>query len=161
MRRTILLGACAVVTVLAAIVSVSSQASDPLIGTWKTNIAKSRYDPPSMQPKNPSILKREAVGDGYRVTSDGMNGEGKPTHIEYTFGADGKDYPLKGTASADSVNVVRIDANTQIQLRKKAGVVIAMYRQMVSKDGKTFTSDEIGYNAQGVAYHDTLVFDKQ
>jgi hypothetical protein len=153
--------ACAMMTVWGTVVSVSGQASDPWIGTWKTNVAKSQYDPPSMKPLHPSTLKREAAGDGYRVTSDGMNGEGTPTHIEYTAMLDGNEYPLKGTSSADSVTMTRVSANTQIQVRKKGGVVVAMYRQIVSKDGKRFTSDEVGYNARGIAYHDTLVFDRE
>ena len=159
--RRILLGACAVMTVWATVVSVSGQSSDPWIGSWKTNLEKSQYDPPSMRPKNPSILKREVAGDGYKVITNGMNGEGVPTHTEYTVSPDGRDYPITGTASVDSVAIKRFDANTQLQVRKKGGTVVAMYRQIVSKDGKTLTSDEVGYTAQGAAYHDVLVFDKQ
>ena len=159
--RRILLGACGVMTVWTAVVSVSAQTADPFIGIWKTNIAQSQYDPPSMKPQNSSTLTRVAVGDGFKVTSVGRNGEGVATSIEYTFTPDGKDYPLKGTSSADSVSVVRVDAQTQIQVRKKGGAVIAMYRQVVSADGKTLTSAEVGYNARGIAYHDVLVFDKE
>jgi hypothetical protein len=160
MRRT-LLGACAVMAVSAALASVSGQTPDPFVGTWKTNIAKSQYDPASMAPKSPSILTREAVGTGFTVTSDGVNGQGIRTHIEYSFSPDGKDYPIKGTTSADSVAVIYIDANTQVQMRKKDGAVVAMYRQVVSKDGKTLTSAEVGYRVHGDASHNVLVFDRQ
>ena len=57
--------------------------------------------------------------------------------------------------------VIRIDANTQVQLRKKAGTVVSMYRQVVSKDGQTLTSAEVGYKAGGDASHNVLVFDRQ
>jgi hypothetical protein len=158
--RRLVIGACALVVAAAALVNVSAQAADPFLGTWKTNLTKSQYDPPNKRPANASILKREVVGDGFRVTSDGRNGEGVATHIEYTVTPDEKDYPLKGTSSADTVAVKRIDAHTQIQLRKKAGVVVSMFRQVISPDGKTLTSEEIAYNAQG-ASHNVLVFDKQ
>lgn len=159
--RRILLGACALMTVCAAVSSVSGQAPDPFVGTWRTNIAHSQYDPVTMKPMNPSTLIRAVAGDGYRVTSKGVNGQGVPTSIEYTFSLDGKDYPLKGTTSADSVAVVRIDANTHVQLRKKAGTVVSMYRQVVSTDGQTLTSAEVGYKAGGEASHNVLVFDRQ
>src|SRR5438093_9074258 len=107
--RRILLGLGALMMVWAAVVSVSGQESDPWVGTWKHNLAKSQYDPPGMRPKNPSTLKREAAGDGYKVTTDGMNAEGVPTHTEYTVSPDGKDYPVKGTPSVDSVAIKRID----------------------------------------------------
>jgi hypothetical protein len=140
---------------------VSAQTADPFVGTWRTNIDKSSYDPPSMRPQQPSILTRVVAGDGFTVTSVGRNGEGVPTSIAYTFTPDGRDYPLKGTSSADSVAVVRVDARTQVQIRKKGGTVIAMYRQTISADGKTLTSAEVGYRIGGAASHNVLVFDRQ
>lgn len=147
---------------VAGVASPAAQGADPFVGTWRTNIASGQYDPPSMKPSAPSILTRTVEGSGFKVTSVGRNGEGQVTSIEYTFALDGKDYPLKGTSSADVVSVVRIDANTQIQTRKKGGVVVSMYRQTVSPDGKTLTSAEVGYNtARGTASHNVLVFDRQ
>ena len=136
-------------------------AIDPFVGTWVTNIAKGSYDPPSMKPAQPSTMKRTVEGSGFKHTSVGRNGEGQATSIEYTFVPDGKEYPLKGTSSADVVVVTRVNARTQIQVRKKDGVTVAMYRQTVSPDSQTLTSDEVGFNARGIAYHDTLVFDRQ
>jgi hypothetical protein len=74
---------------------------------------------------------------------------------------DGKDYPVKGPADYDSVAIKRIDANTRINIYKKGGNVVSMYRSVVSKDGKTLSVDQIGYNAQGVAFHNVIVNDKQ
>ena len=139
-----------------------AQSPDPFVGVWKTAIEKSQYDPPSMRPSAPSTLTRTVEGGGFKVTSVGRNGEGQTTSIEYTFNLDGKDYPLKGTASADVVAVVRVDARTQIQIRKKDGVVLSIYRQTISADGKTLTSAEVGYNpTRGTASHNVLVFDRQ
>ena len=156
--RRILLGIFAVMTMWAAVTTVSGQAPDPFVGSWKTNIAKSQYDPVTRKPAFPSTLTRVAAGSGFTVTSKLPE---RPPHLEYTFNLDGKDYPLKGTTSADSVAVYRIDANTQVQVRKKDGVAVSMYRQVVSTDGKTFTSFEIGYKAESDSYHNILVFDRQ
>ena len=136
--------------------------TDPFVGTWKQNLAKSRYDPASLTPKTGTTLKREAVGSGYKTTTDGMNAQGAATHTEYTAATlDGKDYPVKGSPDYDSVSIKKIDANTQISVYKKGGTVVRMYRTIMSTDGKTFTSNQIGDTAQGVAFHNLTVFDKQ
>ena len=44
----------------------------------------------------------EAVGDNVKVTVDGTDGEGKPTHNEWTGTFDGKDYPLTGDPASDT-----------------------------------------------------------
>ncbi len=135
---------------------------DPQIGTWKQNLAKSKYTPASLTPKDGTTVRREVAGDGYKVTTDGMNAQGATTHTEYTAATlDSKDYPLKGSADFDSVSLKKIDANTMITVNKKGGTVVRMLRTVVSKDGKTFTSDQLGYNAKGVSFHNVTVFDKQ
>ena len=157
MKKTLLLIAIS----LFAFSSAWAQ-QDPFLGTWKQNLAKSKYDPASGTPKAGTTVKREAAGSGYKVTTDGMNAQGAPTHTEYTTATlDGKDYPLKGSADYDSVAIKKIDANTIITINKKGGATVRMLRTTVSKDGKTSTSDQVGYNAQGMAFHNVTVFDKQ
>jgi hypothetical protein len=156
--RQWLVSVCTSIGMLATMAGTSAQEADPFVGSWRTNIPLSQYDPASMKPAQPSTLVRTVAGSGFTVTA---SRPGSPPHLEYTFNLDGKDYPLKGTPSADVVVVVRVDAHTQIQLRKKNGVVVSMYRQVVSKDGKTFTSYEIGYKAGESSYHNVLVFDRQ
>ena len=162
MTRRILMATFGAMVAMVVGVTLTAQTADPFVGAWKTNIEKGQYDPPSMKPSAPSILTRTVEGNGFKVTSVGRNGEGQTTSIEYTFATDGKDYPLKGTSSADVVSVIKVNATTQIQTRKKDGVVVSMYRQTISADGKTLTSAEVGYNAaRGTASHNVLVFDRQ
>ena len=92
--RTVLIG-MAVCLVAAA---MSFAADNPNMGTWKLNEAKSKFPP--MSPKNTMVVY-EAMGDKVKVTVDGVNGEGKPTHNEWTGMFDGKDYPLVGDRNAD------------------------------------------------------------
>jgi hypothetical protein len=56
-------------------------AADAFIGTWKLNEAKSKFSPGT--PKNLTVVY-EAVDDNVKVTIDGTDGEGKPTHNEWT-----------------------------------------------------------------------------
>src|ERR1700674_1762722 len=68
-------------------------AADVFIGTWKLNEAKSKM--PAGSPKNTTVVY-EAAGDNVKVTTDGTDGDGKPSHSEWTGKFDGKDYPVTG-----------------------------------------------------------------
>ena len=56
-------------------------AADVFSGSWKVNLAKSKYDP-GPPPKGPNVNKIEAIEGGLKFTNDGVNAEGKPTHSE-------------------------------------------------------------------------------
>jgi len=158
MRRAII-----TVSVLAMLVSGPGQAQqDPLLGTWKQNLAKSQYDPSTRAPRIPTTVRRTAVGiNGYKQTTEGMDAQGAATHTEFTAFWDGKDYPVTGSADYDSVSLKKIDAFTLITVNKRSGVVVRMLRTVVSKNGKTSTSAVIGYTTQGIAFHNVVVLDKQ
>ena len=160
MRRTII--TLSLLAMLAAVSSPGQAQQDPLLGTWKQNLAKSQYDPSTRAPKIPTTVRRTAVGiNGYKQTTDGMNAQGAATHTEFTANWDGKDYPVTGSADYDSVSLKKIDAFTLITVNKRSGVVVRMLRTVVSKNGKTSTSAVIGYTMQGIAFHNVVVLDKQ
>ena len=52
-------------------------------------------------PKNLTVTY-EAVGDNIKATVDGVDGQGKPTHNEWTGKFDGKDYPVTGDPTSDT-----------------------------------------------------------
>src|SRR5947209_5665203 len=70
---------------LAAIVATTTvtAAADHWLGTWKLNLARSKYNPPELAPKSQTVT-REAVEGGMKLVSDGIDAQGKPTHNEYT-----------------------------------------------------------------------------
>ena len=156
--------ALAVVVVLgvvlgAGIERLSAQTSDPRIGTWKLNVAKSKYSPgPSPQSQT---LKIEPSGQGEKVTSDVVNADGTRTTTEYTANFDGKDYPLTGSQIADTVSLKRIDARTTERTDKKGGTVAQTIRRVVSADGKMMNVTVKGKNAQGQEMSNVVVFEKQ
>ena len=143
----------------AAIGSVSAQASDPRIGTWKLNVAKSKYDP-GPAPKS-LTLKVEAAGQGEKATTEFVNADGSQTSTVYTANFDGKDAPLTGSRLADTVSLKRIDAQTTERTDKKGGKVVQTLRRVVSKDGKTMTVTTKGTNAEGKAINNVAGFEKQ
>jgi hypothetical protein len=151
--RTILL-TLALCFVAAAVVF----ASNPNMGTWKLNEAKSTFPP--MAPKN-SMVVYDAAGDNVKVTVDGTDGMGKPTHNEWTGKFDGKDYPLTGDPDADTRSYKKVDDRTTELTNKKGSKVAASGRIVVSADGKSRTVTVSGTDAKGMKVKYTAVYDKQ
>src|SRR5438874_405390 len=87
--------------------TVITTAADHWLGTWKLNLAKSKYNPPELAPKS-QTMTREAVEGGMKLVTDGVDAQGKPTHTEYTAKYDKKDYPWTGQANADTISLSRI-----------------------------------------------------
>jgi hypothetical protein len=140
---------------IAAAVSFASNAN---LGTWKLNEAKSKI--PAMAPKNTTVVY-EAAGDNVKVTVDGTDGQGKPTHNEWTGKLDGKDYPLTGDATADTRAYKSIDAHTTELTNKKNGKVTATGRIVISADGKSRTVTVSATDPNGNKVEYSAVYDKQ
>jgi hypothetical protein len=148
-----------VLTVALCFVAVAvGFASNPNMGTWKLNEAKSTFSP--MAPKNNTVAY-DAAGDNVKVTVDGTDREGKPTHNEWTGKFDGKDYPLMGDPDADTRSYKKIDDRTTELTNKKGGKVTASGRIVVSADGKSRTVTLSGTDAKGNKVKYTAVYDKQ
>ena len=113
---------------LVLLVSVGMWAqNDPLVGTWKQNLAKSKYIP-GPPPKSGTVVKITAVAWGIRVVSDCVNAQGQATHAVYTAKFDGKAYPRKATAGGkpdattyDSIAIKKVDANNYEITEKMKG----------------------------------------
>ena len=139
--------------------SSSLLAADNWLGTWKLNVAKSKYVP-GPAPKS-LTLKFEASQDAITLTTDGVDAERKPTHGSYTSKFDGKDVPWEGNPDADTSAPKKTDDNTFENVWKKGGKVTITSKAVVSKDGKTYTLSYTGKNAKGETVNTTEVFEKQ
>ena len=134
-------------------------ADDPLMGTWKLNLSKSKYNPGP--PPQSRILKLEPAGnDNFKLTNDGVSAKGEKTHTVETFMQDGKDHPLRDEPGVMQVNR-RVDAYTTETINKKGGQTVQTLRRVVSKDGKSLTIAVKGKTATGAPLDDVRVFDKQ
>jgi hypothetical protein len=133
-------------------------ASDANMGTWKLNEAKSKLAPGA--PKNNTVVY-EAAGDNVKITVDGTDSEGKPTHNEWTGGFDGKDYPVTGDPNSDARSYKKIDDRTLGLTVKKDGKVTITGRIVVSRDGKSRTVSTSGTDSKGKTVKSTAVYDKQ
>jgi hypothetical protein len=133
-------------------------AENPCVGTWKLNESKSKVT--AGAPKNTSVTC-ETSGDSIKITVDGVDGQGKPAHNEWTGKFDGKDYPLTGDASADSRSYTQVDDHTQEFANKKEGKVTITGKIKYSADGKSRTVTASGTDASGKKIEITSVYDKQ
>jgi len=147
------------VVALAVLASVAFAQTDPAVGTWKLNTAKSKYDPGPM-PKGNTITIT-AASNGIHVVAKGEDAAGKPTGIDYTATFDGKDAAVKGAPAYDAVSLKRIDANTTEQIRKKEGKTVQTMTRKVSADGKTMTVTTRGKDENGRTINTVAVYDKQ
>ena len=132
-------------------------ADNPQMGTWKLNEAKSKLAP---GPKNTTVVY-EAAGDQTKVTVDGVDAEGKPTHNEWTGKFDGKDYPVTGDPTSDARSYKQVDDHTLELTVKKDGKATVTGKIVVSADGKTRTVSTTGTDAKGKKVKNTSVYDKQ
>lgn len=133
-------------------------ASNPNMGTWKLNEAKSKIA--SGAPKNTKVVY-EADGDKIKVTVDGVDASGKATHNEWTGMLDGKDYPLMGDPSADTRSYKMVNATTTELTNKKDGKVVATGKIVIAADGKSRTVTVKGKDAAGKKIEYTAVYDKE
>ena len=133
-------------------------ADDANMGTWKLNETKSNLGPGA--PKNNSVVY-EAAGDNVKVTVDGTDSEGKPTHNEWTGKFDGKDYPVSGDPNSDARSYKKIDDRTLELTVKKGGRTTTSGRIVVSVDGKSRTVTTSGTDATGKKVSSSAVYDKQ
>jgi hypothetical protein len=150
------------ITVLAFAGSATLRAqSNPLVGTWKLNVTKSKFDPgPGLKSLTRTVV---AEGDGVKYTFEGVTADGKPVAYGFSVAFDGKDNPVSGSmpSGADTISAKRIDSNHYVATQKKGGKVVATSKVAVSKDGKVTTVDQTGTTASGAKSHDVQVYDKQ
>ena len=146
-------------TLLVAVaLSVTSAAADQHSGTWKMNPAKSKYSP-GPAAKN-LALTVEADENSVKIDSQGTDGEGNPTHVQYDAKFDGKDYPVTGDPESDARSYRKIDDRTMEFLVKKGGKVMASGKIVVAPDGKSRTVTTTGMGPKGKKFHSTAVYDK-
>jgi hypothetical protein len=146
---------------LSAFVTVALFAqSDPQVGVWRLNVAKSKYSP-GPTPKS-ATTRIEAAGAGTKVTVDQELPDGTKRHWEFTANYDGKDSPVTGNnPDVDTVARTRINATTVQTVSKKGGKLTTTQTSAVSSDGKTRTVTTKGVNASGQQVNNVAVYEKQ
>ena len=160
MRNKTFLAVVSVTAVLFAAVGLSAQSRESLFGTWKMDVAKSKYSPGPIPKSN--ISKWEAFQGGVKLTSDVVPAKGETQHWEVSGKFDGKDNPVKGNnPDADTFAFSKIDARTYEVVQKKGGKTTLTARIVVAADGKTRVTTISGSDAQGQTVNNSMFYEKQ
>ncbi len=136
----------------------AAPAEDPVLGTWKLNTAKSTFTPGPGWRSQTRVY--EAISTGVSVTWTGTDAGGETMQVNYSYRYDGRDYPMKGSASYDTLNAVRVDERTVRSEEKRDGKIVGVAVRSVSADGKVLTVSDEGTNRKGQKFSQVLVFDR-
>ena len=145
------------VLVAAAFVAGSTMAqTNPFVGTWKLNVAKSKFNP---GPPFKSFTLT-FTPDGTRKL-DLMIADDQPLKAELPW-SDGKEVSvtvIQGMESATSISTIQ--GKTFHDTWKQNGKIIEKVHGVLSPDGRTLTITVDGTPRQGGAYQNRLTFEKQ
>src|SRR6184192_3641850 len=132
-------------------------AANAQMGTWRLNVKKSKL---GGMARNNTVVYSSMVFQT-KVTIDGTDEKGKPTHNEWTGRFDGKDYAVTGDPTSDMRSYKKVNDSTLTFTATKDGKVTLTGRVVISADGKTRTVNITATDANGKKARGTSVYDKQ
>jgi len=154
MIRSAALGLVLVLMAVAMPVAVGAQTSDPWMGTWVLDRAKSTFS--GNVPERRSMTF-ETVANGLRHTTETLQGE-VTYKLTYVFQLDGKDYAADVQMPLSTVAFKKLNATTLERSGKYQGMVVETVTYKVA--GKVMTVTQNGtLNDNPVS--STQVFTKQ
>src|SRR5262245_29831908 len=113
LRNMLLVTTATVITLVAA---------DPLVGTWKLNLAKSKYNP-GPTPKNVTFTYTEE-GDWLVAKNETVEADGKSHGSNNRWKTDGKEYPFQTVGGeSGTISFKTMNANTRESLVKAGKAV--------------------------------------
>src|SRR5213082_902159 len=121
---------------LSFVAAAACFAANPHMGTWKLNEAKSKLVPG--MGKNSTVVYSEQK-DKVKITVEGVDKDGKPTHSVWIGKFDGKAYPAKGNLSWNSAAYKVVNDRINDITTIKDGKVAWTGRIVVAADGKSRT----------------------
>ena len=117
-----------------------SQSSGPgekvLLGTWRLDLAKSKYFPGPAPRSETRIYTADP--DGVRGVINRVHADGHTEIIEYRANYD-HEQAVTGTPAYDAITLKRIDDYTSESVLSHAGMVYGTARRVISADGNTMT----------------------
>jgi len=143
-----------------ALVGVSAAANaqtEPVMGTWKLDAAKSTYKP-GPAPKSSTVIV-EPAGKGIKVAIDSVQADGSPLKWGFTSLRDGKtEAPVTGNPMFDTVITTKESDTAGTNVYKKGGKVVMTSKLTIKGNVMTVTSE--GTDAKGQAVHNVGVYTK-
>ena len=136
---------------------------DPSLGTWKLNVAKSKFTPGP--PIKGDTRSYEVNDEGWLiVTTETMQPDGRRTGVRFAAKFDGKPYPQIGRF-APTVTLITYQPVDKLTLkytqRDTSGKVLSTNTRTVSADGKTMTIEQRSTDDKGRPTVNVELFERQ
>jgi len=150
--------------VVLAVLSLAGSlwAADPIIGTWKLNIEKSKFTPNDpMNTKEMTETYRELNGDQIELTWKNISRDGSSDLTVLTFPIQGGVAKVQKGDDPNSFVQTRLDPDEWLVTYLRDGKQVLTRHKKISKDGKTLRQTLKGFNDEGKPFEVLLVFDKQ
>ena len=156
-------GVAALLTIGLAGTATAQSKDDPALGTWKLNVAKSKFTPgPPIQGDTRSYEVNEA---GWMfVTTETTQPDGTRTGVRFAAKFDGKAYPQIGrfAPTVTMITYEPVDGRTlKYTQRDTSGKIVSTNTRTVSADGKTMIIDQRTTNASGQPVVNIELFERQ
>lgn len=133
-------------------------ATNPFVGTWKLNPARSKFTP-GTAPKEMMVVF-ETDGDKIKRAATGIDSDGEPVNENSSIAWDRKDHPID-VPPGITVAVNQVNDRTLNVIIKRKGTVISSVHVVMAKNGKTMTSAEKGEDPKGRKIDNVEVYEKQ
>jgi hypothetical protein len=137
-------------------------AADPIIGTWKLNLAESKFPATEVMPKERTEVYRELDVDLIEFTATGIEANGSPISFKATWPQQGGTVNILqgGNEETSYVETLIEPGNwyvTVLQNGKQIGVI----HKTFSKDGKRMRQTYRSTDAQGNPFERLSLYDRQ
>jgi hypothetical protein len=139
--------------------ALTLSAADPVLGTWKMNVAKSKFSPGPAPKAITSTYTQD--GDWIVIKTEGTESAGQAVNRENRYKMDGQEYPFETAQGKGTISINKIDDHTGEAVLKFPGGHTINSRSVISKDGKTRTMTSRGTNAKGEKVTSVVVWERQ
>jgi hypothetical protein len=142
--------------------AASLWAADPIIGTWKLNVAKSKFAPGQSIPKEQTDVCRELNANLIECASTGINADGSAIALTVSWPRQGGIVKIQPpTPDMFSYVETLVKPGEWYVTFMMNGVQIQLMHKVVSKDGKTGRVTTTGVGLDGKPYETVAVSDRQ
>jgi hypothetical protein len=113
-------------------------AADPFLGSWKTDVERSKLSPERLERHKGEVFTIESAGENtYHVRV--QRPDQKAATLDNTWIVDGKEHEEQHRGRALTMKVERI-SEWRLRTTAKSGESTTVYNWAVTPDGKTLTS---------------------
>jgi hypothetical protein len=137
-------------------------AADLTVGTWKLNVAESKFAPSAEAPiKELTLVKRDLGTDQFEISETGVRTDGSKISNKFTHPQKGGIVTNSATPKGQMAVATVIGPSELYETVLQNGKQVEVLHVVVSKDGKTMNITVKGTDVKGKPFGELNVFDKQ